>query len=679
MTTINTSGTISQDGTGLSYTTNNGGTPITIDSNNFLTIINSNPTQVLKVLFDTDITITSNNFYIVCGSDNIQIGDTSLNPINGSRPIITINTGADYPGFIQNGTVSVNAKNNIYVFNLDVRSSSNLAAGGGWIGQRYFGSLGNAPVSGQLRNYIVNCSSTGDITVNSSGGIVGSDSGSIGVVVGIIDVILYITGCWSTGIIGGSGTGCIVGSGAGANGGNVTCQYCWSTNAINSNAGGIFGATAGFNAGAAYAINCYSEGQIGGNGAGGIFGSSANGTATNCYSKGPIHGNNAGGIIGNNAGSNASITNCYSLGSSSITQARGIVGTNYGGTAPTNCYIANGIGNWSDTDANNQLTGVPATFHGVGTTWVSTASNTSYELFNMGYTPYAFVNITTSPTPDLKRTYTQTVTAGGEPSSRGINTSSVPPPVYSILNRSAIPGSMTINSSTGAITATSATPKGTYNIVVRNTGSYNVTTFELTVASPPTPDSNICFPAGTPILTDQGNIPIEKINPKVHTIRNKKIEGIVRTKLMDNYLVCFEKNSLGPNVPCERTVMSGNHKVVVGGQMKMAREILNARSMSFGRKTNSTAIHPIAYDGQPMYNVLMEDYNVILVNNMVCETLDPDNKMADLHAHLKYMSHERQQMLVSKFNGISEGNPSKGAPVAQGNPSKNTTLKMKFR
>ena len=131
---------------------------------------------------------------------------------------------------------------------------------------------------------------------------------------------------------------------------------------------------------------------------------------------------------------------------------------------------------------------------------------------------------------------------------------------------------------------------------------------------------------------------------------------------MDKYLVCFEKNSLGPNVPCERTVMSGNHKVVVGGQLMMARELLKVRAMG-GLNTNSKTIHSIPYDGQPMYNVLMEDYNVILVNNMVCETLDPDNKMADLHAHLKYMTHERQQMLVSKFNAnsvlvVAESNPS---------------------
>jgi hypothetical protein len=391
----------------------------------------------------------------------------------------------------------------------------------------------------------------------------------------------------------------------------------------------------------------------------------------------------SGGIFGFEAGADGivSITasNCYSSGAIDDDDiARGIYGRdNAANVTKLNCYIANG--GWSNTGANGandhlQSGTTPTSTPGVGSIWVANGISPmypEYDLNNMGYSPYSVLNIKTSLTPDLKRTYTQTVQPG-IPSSSGIRTGLA----YKML--AGHHPTMSMHPSTGIIT-TDNTPNGTYNIVVRNNGSYNVTTFTLIVASPPTPDSNICFPAGTPIRTDQGNIPIENINPKVHTIRNKKIEGIVRTKLMDEYLVCFEKNSLGPNVPCERTVMSGNHKVVVNGQMKMAREILNARSISFGRKTNSTTIHPIRYNGQSMYNVLMEDYNVILVNNMVCETLDPDNKMADLHAHLKYMTHERQQMLIDKFNGKSEGNPSKGAPVAQGNPSKNTTLQMKFR
>ena len=54
---------------------------------------------------------------------------------------------------------------------------------------------------------------------------------------------------------------------------------------------------------------------------------------------------------------------------------------------------------------------------------------------------------------------------------------------------------------------------------------------------PPPPISNICFPAKTPITTNQGLIDIDKINPEIHTIRNKKIVAVTKTVTQDNYLV----------------------------------------------------------------------------------------------------------------------------------------------
>ena len=39
----------------------------------------------------------------------------------------------------------------------------------------------------------------------------------------------------------------------------------------------------------------------------------------------------------------------------------------------------------------------------------------------------------------------------------------------------------------------------------------------------------ICFPAGSKVTTDQGDIDIEKLNPKVHTIRGKKIVSISKS------------------------------------------------------------------------------------------------------------------------------------------------------
>ena len=49
------------------------------------------------------------------------------------------------------------------------------------------------------------------------------------------------------------------------------------------------------------------------------------------------------------------------------------------------------------------------------------------------------------------------------------------------------------------------------------------------VASAVAPTIPICFLAGTKVTTDQGNIDIEKLNPKIHTIRGKKIVSITKS------------------------------------------------------------------------------------------------------------------------------------------------------
>jgi hypothetical protein len=46
----------------------------------------------------------------------------------------------------------------------------------------------------------------------------------------------------------------------------------------------------------------------------------------------------------------------------------------------------------------------------------------------------------------------------------------------------------------------------------------------------------------------------------------------------------------------------------------------------------------------------MEKHGVVLVNNMVCETLDPKNDMAKLFYILKNMSPENQMTIVDKIN-----------------------------
>jgi len=142
-----------------------------------------------------------------------------------------------------------------------------------------------------------------------------------------------------------------------------------------------------------------------------------------------------------------------------------------------------------------------------------------------------------------------------------------------------------------------------------------------TPTSTPVPISNICFPAKTPVSCDQGIIAIEKINPEIHTINNKTIVGITQTIHQNDYLVCFEKHALGINYPSAPTTMTKDHKIYYRGKMRKASYFLH----------DFEKIKKVDYDGEILYNVLMEKHEKIKINHLVCETLHPRNIIAKLY------------------------------------------------
>lgn len=380
------------------------------------TVQNTDTTAgLLRIEFISDITIDNADGYFVASTSHIQFGSTVLQN-NGTRPIITIDGVADYPGFVQNGTDSNNGNGDIYVFNLEINAinGSTLYAsegpGSGWVAQQHFGK-------GVDNNYIINCSSNGPINVL-CGGIVGPYSGNGGE--------LVIIGCSSSGSIG-YYSGGIVGSGAGTDG-SVTCKSCWSTGEISDlDSGGIIGS----NPNNVTVENCYTTGHITGERAGGIVGGSAGSvnsvSISNCYTTGNIIGSQSGGILGALANI-VTINNCYTTGNVVDPDGNNSNGAICGlhsqpnaiqinncyscGTVDNNGYL-NGKdinnyvvafsnffseaqsgtpGAWNTTNANTVLLGLPIPI--VGSTWVATTANQPYELFNMGYTPYSTTNIT---------------------------------------------------------------------------------------------------------------------------------------------------------------------------------------------------------------------------------------------------------------------------------------------
>ena len=359
---------------------------------------------------------------------------------------------------------------------------------------------------------------------------------------------------------------------------NLFVNNCYSSGTIGSSNGGIFGQQTRY----VTATNCYSSGAIDLGGGGGIFGESSNGvTATNCYSSGAI-GLGGGGIFGQ--------------------QTQNVTATN--------CYIANG--NWSDTsaNANGSLIGTPTQSDNPGTIWYSPGVNT----------PYTF-----------SRTITSVVVGSADLTINifGTNFSGV---TTVTINGTINPSSFIINSST-SITATLSSVVPVASVVVSTSDNQTSNTF---IVNPPIYPT--CFPAGTPILTDQGIVAIEKINPKVHTIQNKRIVAITQTITNENYLVCIEKNALGVNIPSEKTIISRCHSVLFDDKMCQAR-YLNRYVK------NKKSVYNVKYNGEILYNILMEKHEKMNVNNMTVETMNPKNIIAKLYSG-KYNEIEKNNLII---------------------------------
>ena len=130
----------------------------------------------------------------------------------------------------------------------------------------------------------------------------------------------------------------------------------------------------------------------------------------------------------------------------------------------------------------------------------------------------------------------------------------------------------------------------------------------------------ICFPRGTRVTTDQGNVAIEQLNPDIHTIRGKSIVAITQTRPIFEYIISIDKDALGKNIPSVKTEISKEHRVFYKGEMVKAKDLVELCS----------GVKKIPYNGETLYNVLMEKHDKMMINNLICETLDPDNIMAKI-------------------------------------------------
>ena len=181
----------------------------------------------------------------------------------------------------------------------------------------------------------------------------------------------------------------------------------------------------------------------------------------------------------------------------------------------------------------------------------------------------------------------------------------------------------TVDSSNNTITATSgnAATATVTTSGVSNTGVTNVIQTLNVVGTVAQVNlnalnSNICFSEGSIVTTDQGEVEIQNIDITYHTIRKNKIVALTETQSVDDYLVKINKNAFG-NVPTQDTETTGNHMVFNGLNMVRAKTLING-----------TTIEKIPYHGLPLYNILLEKHDVMMVNGLITETLNPENPIA---------------------------------------------------
>ena len=176
----------------------------------------------------------------------------------------------------------------------------------------------------------------------------------------------------------------------------------------------------------------------------------------------------------------------------------------------------------------------------------------------------------------------------------------------------------TVNSSTGQITGVSESATE-ITITATTTDGTNISAgIQITVEAAPI--SNICFVAGTPVNTDQGPIPIEQLDHNTNTINCQPIVAISKIVSSDSHLIFLKANCLGPNQPSQNTTVSKLHKILYNGIMYPALNLPNVEQMP--------------YDGQPLYNVLLENYGTMTVNNLTVETLHPRSNIAVLYKYI---------------------------------------------
>lgn len=137
--------------------------------------------------------------------------------------------------------------------------------------------------------------------------------------------------------------------------------------------------------------------------------------------------------------------------------------------------------------------------------------------------------------------------------------------------------------------------------------------------------SNTCFPAGTLVSLDQGDVEIQKIDIHKHTLNGDSIIAVVRTTPSTKSVIRFEKDVFAPNCPSQAFECSKNHEIIApSGQRQTAHQWAEWAKEEF----NGEKITLVPNTYEDLYNVLLKTHQTMVVYNLEVETLHPGRQVA---------------------------------------------------
>jgi len=145
---------------------------------------------------------------------------------------------------------------------------------------------------------------------------------------------------------------------------------------------------------------------------------------------------------------------------------------------------------------------------------------------------------------------------------------------------------------------------------------------------------NICFLGSEKVETDQGKIRLDKLTTG-HTIFGKTIKKIVRVINSDPSLIFISRHAFGNKIPNKNTYIGRNHGVYLDTRFIETNKlepqihpfILDIAGKNIVRARNLIKMKKVMEVSRNkhdlLYNVLLEEHGKMVVNGILCETLNP--------------------------------------------------------